>query len=139
MVAAEDAAPLPHRRVELKQDCALMVRALGATDQERCALLLMHDLDGISVPEIASASALGLALDTVYSRLRLARSLDLSFAVKTTAKPAFLRRIFRECHPCEHVRNDHGQLGFEDALLRREAQRGRLPRRGPQDHRRARR
>jgi RNA polymerase sigma-70 factor (ECF subfamily) len=72
MVAVEDAAPLPDRTVELRQDFALMVHALGAIDQERRALLLMHDLDGVSVPEIASAQ--GVSANTVYSRLRLARA-----------------------------------------------------------------
>jgi len=78
IVAVADRAPLPDRCVELKEDHALTLRALDAIDEERRALLLMHDLDGVPVPEIAGA--IGVSINTVYSRLRLARA-DFQTAV----------------------------------------------------------
>jgi RNA polymerase sigma-70 factor (ECF subfamily) len=46
-------------------------RALEALPLEQRAVLIMHDLDGCSAPEVADA--LNVPLNTVYSRLRLAR------------------------------------------------------------------
>jgi len=56
-----------------------VVRALEELDLDRRAVLVMHDLDGHPVPEIAAALTIPLA--TAYSRLRLARE-DLGAAVK---------------------------------------------------------
>jgi len=50
---------------------ALVARALDDLDLERRAVLVLHDVDDIPVPEIAQA--LGIPLNTAYSRLRLAR------------------------------------------------------------------
>lgn len=49
----------------------LVLSALGKLSLERRALLVLHDIDGTPIPEIADA--LGVPLNTVYSRLRLAR------------------------------------------------------------------
>lgn len=57
---------------------SLLVTALQDVELDRRAVLLMHDLDGIGVPEIADQ--LGIPLNTAYSRLRLARK-DLQVAV----------------------------------------------------------
>jgi RNA polymerase sigma-70 factor (ECF subfamily) len=46
-------------------------QALEVLDLDKRAVFVMHDLDGHSVPEIAST--LGVPLNTAYSRLRLAR------------------------------------------------------------------
>jgi RNA polymerase sigma-70 factor, ECF subfamily len=46
--------------------------ALGTIDLDQRAVLVMHDLNGIPVPEIATA--LDVPLNTVYSRLRLGRA-----------------------------------------------------------------
>ena len=51
---------------------ALCLRALAALPLEQRAVLVMHDLDGYSAPEIAIA--LEVPLNTVYSRLRLGRA-----------------------------------------------------------------
>lgn len=45
--------------------------ALRALDIKRRAVFVMHELDGVPCPEVAEA--LGLPLNTVYSRLRVAR------------------------------------------------------------------
>jgi RNA polymerase sigma-70 factor (ECF subfamily) len=62
--SAEDA---PERR-ELR---ALLIEALDTIPLERRAVLVLHDLDGATAPQIAEA--LEIPLNTVYSRLRTAR------------------------------------------------------------------
>jgi RNA polymerase sigma-70 factor (ECF subfamily) len=57
----------------------LVMKALDALDVERRALIVMHDLDGFSMPEIVAE--LQIPLDTGYSRLRLARK-DLKAAAQ---------------------------------------------------------
>lgn len=47
-------------------------RALDALHEDRRAVLVMHELEAMTAPEIADA--LGIPLNTVYSRLRLARA-----------------------------------------------------------------
>ncbi len=47
-------------------------RALAALSEEKRAILVMHDLEEYTMPEIAHV--LGLPLNTAYSRLRLARA-----------------------------------------------------------------
>jgi RNA polymerase sigma-70 factor (ECF subfamily) len=49
----------------------LVLRVLATIPLERRALLVMHDIDGHAMPEIARG--LDLPLNTAYSRLRLAR------------------------------------------------------------------
>lgn len=49
----------------------LVLRALARVDFERRAVLVMHDLEGFGAADIATD--LGIPLNTVYSRLRLAR------------------------------------------------------------------
>ena len=48
-----------------------LLKALDALDLERRVVVVMHDIDGHSMPDIAQA--LGVPLNTAYSRLRLAR------------------------------------------------------------------
>ena len=60
------------------EERSLLVRALDELDLERRAVLVLHEWDGESVPEVARA--LGIPLNTAYSRLRLARQ-DLAAAV----------------------------------------------------------
>jgi RNA polymerase sigma-70 factor (ECF subfamily) len=49
----------------------LFLEALRSLDLDRRAVLIMHDLDEVPIPEIAEM--LGIPLNTAYSRLRLAR------------------------------------------------------------------
>ncbi|MBS2019704.1 MAG: RNA polymerase sigma factor [Deltaproteobacteria bacterium] len=60
-------------------------RALETLDDDKRAVLVMHDLEGMSAPEIGEA--LGIPLNTVYSRVRLARDAFRS-AVKSTEEVA---------------------------------------------------
>jgi RNA polymerase sigma-70 factor (ECF subfamily) len=72
-VDAPDMSQPVDERMDQAQKRSLLVAALQDVELERRAVLLMHDLDGIGVPEIAEQ--LGIPLNTAYSRLRLARSI----------------------------------------------------------------
>lgn len=50
----------------------LVLRALGELDFDRRVVIVMHDLEGFAAPDIARE--LDVPLNTVYSRLRLART-----------------------------------------------------------------
>ena len=76
---AVDGAPAQDDRLAEAQARALLMSALEGMELDRRAVLVMHDLDGTAVPEIAAV--LEIPLNTAYSRLRLARA-DLATAVK---------------------------------------------------------
>ena len=61
------------------EDRSLLQDALDELDLARRAVLVMHDWDGEPMPEVARA--LGIPVNTAYSRLRLART-DLAAAVR---------------------------------------------------------
>jgi RNA polymerase sigma-70 factor (ECF subfamily) len=62
-----------------REDRALALTALDSIDIERRAVFVLHELDGVSIPEVASA--LEIPTSTAYSRLRLARQ-EFNAAVK---------------------------------------------------------
>jgi len=74
-----DGAPSPHERLEGTEARAVLMKALDGLDLDRRAVFVMHELDEIPVPEIAST--LAIPLNTAYSRLRLAR-VDVSAAIQ---------------------------------------------------------
>jgi len=74
-----DGAPSPHERLEGTEARAVLMKALDGLDLDRRAVFVMHELDEIPVPEIAST--LGIPLNTAYSRLRLARA-DVAAAIQ---------------------------------------------------------
>jgi RNA polymerase sigma-70 factor (ECF subfamily) len=61
-------SPRTHKKLEARQLVAHGLEALGF---EQRVALVMHDMEGISAPEIAEE--LGVPMNTVYSRVRLAR------------------------------------------------------------------
>lgn len=61
---------------------ALVRAGLDALDVDRRAVLVLHDLEGHAIP--ACAEALGVPVNTLYSRLRLARQ-DFTAAVRRAA------------------------------------------------------
>jgi RNA polymerase sigma-70 factor (ECF subfamily) len=61
------------------EDRSLLLRALDDLDLDRRAVLVLHEWDGAPIPEVADA--LGIPLNTAYSRLRAARE-DLAQSVK---------------------------------------------------------
>ena len=60
-------------RVEALEERDLILTALHSLDLDRRAVLVMHDVDEVPVPQIAEL--LSIPLNTAYSRLRLAREL----------------------------------------------------------------
>jgi RNA polymerase sigma-70 factor (ECF subfamily) len=70
-IHAVDGTPAADEQLELKQDCALVLRALSALDLDRRAVFIAHEIDGQSMPEIGAA--LSVSINTLYSRLRVAR------------------------------------------------------------------
>lgn len=66
-----DPAPGADEHVARAEDRELVRRALAVLDLDRRAVLVMHDIDGHTMPTIAEA--LGAPLNTCYSRLRLGR------------------------------------------------------------------
>ncbi|HEY2404628.1 MAG TPA: RNA polymerase sigma factor [Polyangiaceae bacterium] len=66
-----DPAPGPDERLIGLEDRELAERALSQVPLERRAVLLLHEVDGQSIPAIADA--LSMPVNTAYSRLRLAR------------------------------------------------------------------
>jgi len=65
-------APRADEEVEARERRQLVHLGLLAIELERRAVFVMHDLDGLSMPEIAQT--LDAPLNTLYSRLRLARA-----------------------------------------------------------------
>jgi RNA polymerase sigma-70 factor, ECF subfamily len=57
--------------LERREERELALRALEAIEFERRAVFLLHDVDGVPIPEVAEA--LKIPTSTAYSRLRLAR------------------------------------------------------------------
>jgi RNA polymerase sigma-70 factor (ECF subfamily) len=69
---AADSEAQADERVAANDERALVHAALECVEFDRRAVLVLHDLDEIPIPQIAVA--LGVPLNTAYSRLRLARS-----------------------------------------------------------------
>ena len=66
-----DSAPSALDRLVLAEATSLAQRVLQSLELERRAVFVMHEVDGIPIPQVAEA--LGIPLNTAYSRLRLAR------------------------------------------------------------------
>ncbi len=72
-------APGADDQLAAEQVRRLVIRALQELEIDRRAVLVMHDLDGCPMPEIAEA--LSIPVNTAYSRLRLGRE-QLKAAIK---------------------------------------------------------
>jgi RNA polymerase sigma-70 factor (ECF subfamily) len=66
-----ESAHTPEVALADRQKQELVLGALEGVPLERRSALIMHDIDGFSAPEIADA--LAVPLNTVYSRVRVAR------------------------------------------------------------------
>lgn len=67
-----DRASSPQQRAESSQALRQLSRALDTLDDEKRMTVLLADLEGLSVPEIATL--VDAPLNTVYTRLRRARA-----------------------------------------------------------------
>jgi RNA polymerase sigma-70 factor (ECF subfamily) len=72
-------APVAEEVMLRRERQRLVARALEELELDRRAVFVMHDIDGHVMPDIAAA--LGVPLNTAYSRLRLARA-DFAAAVR---------------------------------------------------------
>lgn len=79
-----DETPLADAKIETEQKRALVLAALDALDDDRRAVLVMHDLDEIPMKDIAEV--LGIPVFTGYSRLRAAREHFIAAARRQRAK-----------------------------------------------------
>lgn len=66
-----DEAPGPDEQLASAQARALVIEALRFIEENRRAVFILHELDEQPIPDVAMA--LGIPLNTAYSRLRLAR------------------------------------------------------------------
>jgi RNA polymerase sigma-70 factor (ECF subfamily) len=66
-----DGRPGAEEQLILKQELQLAELALSEVALERRGVLMLHEIEGHAMPEIAEV--LGIPLNTAYSRLRLAR------------------------------------------------------------------
>jgi RNA polymerase sigma-70 factor, ECF subfamily len=71
LLGLPDASPSPEALLDGEQARRRVHRALDALPLEQKAVMILHDLEGHSAPDVAEA--LGVPLNTVYSRLRLGR------------------------------------------------------------------
>ncbi len=79
----EDVALQPEQALAAEQARAMVLTAFEHIPLARRAVLIMHDVDGVAIREIASV--LSIPLFTAYSRLRKARK-ELESAVLATHK-----------------------------------------------------
>jgi RNA polymerase sigma-70 factor (ECF subfamily) len=70
-VGTETMEALPAASGDAVEARELLLRALAAVPIDQRAVCILHDLDGLSAPDIAAV--LDVPLNTVYSRLRAAR------------------------------------------------------------------
>lgn len=69
----EDTSACPEQELVAAQTRQLVLSALSALDLPRRSVLVLHDIDQLTAPEIAEV--LMIPLNTVYSRLRSARQI----------------------------------------------------------------
>jgi RNA polymerase sigma-70 factor (ECF subfamily) len=79
VVEIPEGRPAPDDQLVAKGPCALLLSALERIGLPRRAVLVMHEIDGVPVDEVAAA--LGIPRFMVYSRLRKARR-DLERALR---------------------------------------------------------
>ncbi len=77
--------PSPERRALVSQALAITRQALDRMSAERSVIFSLHDLEGLSAPEIAEL--VSAPTNTVYSRLRAARAEFAQAVSELTAIP----------------------------------------------------
>jgi RNA polymerase sigma-70 factor, ECF subfamily len=67
-VEAVDASPSPEDNAGAAEERALVIRGLQALSLSRRAVVVLHEIDGLPIPEVAQV--LRIPINTAYSRLR---------------------------------------------------------------------
>lgn len=78
-----DSSPSAEDRLDGEAGRRLVLQALEALEPERRAVFVLHELDGVPIPEVAAA--LEIVPNTAYSRLRVARE-EFASAVRRLQK-----------------------------------------------------
>lgn len=78
-----DAGPGPERQAEAAQARRQVEAALEVVPLDQRVVVVMHDLNGVGIPDIARE--LGVSKNTLYSRLRLGRE-KFTTAVRAAAE-----------------------------------------------------
>ena len=81
----KDPAPIADEQLASTEAHRLVMAALETINLDQRAVFILHELDGQTIPEIASA--LRAPLNTIYSRLRLARKAFATAAARLSAPP----------------------------------------------------
>lgn len=85
-IQVTDHAPTPAEAAERSEALRVVFELLDQLDDEKRAVFLLSDVEGLTVPEIARAT--GVQINTVYTRLRRARLvLNKKFADWQRGKP----------------------------------------------------
>jgi RNA polymerase sigma-70 factor, ECF subfamily len=86
----ESIAPTQSDTLERREALGVLDRALATIDVARRAVLVLHEIEEMTAPEIADV--LGIPLNTVYSRLRVAR-VELESALVPVEAPTSSARL----------------------------------------------
>lgn len=78
-MARESIPPDQASSVSLREELGRLDRALSRIEVGRRAVLVLHEIEELTAPEIADS--LGISINTVYSRLRVARA-ELELALR---------------------------------------------------------
>jgi len=84
---SRDSSPVADELLVRSEALAQALQALNALDSDERAVFVAHELEELPMPEVAEA--LGIALNTAYSRLRRARAKFESAAQRLTAKEKY--------------------------------------------------
>ncbi|MCA9695101.1 MAG: RNA polymerase sigma factor [Myxococcales bacterium] len=87
---AREPAALPDEQVARSQAVSVVESCLERLDDDKRAVFVLAELEGLRAPEIADA--LGIKLNTVYSRLRAARAEFNRAVARLRARDARLER-----------------------------------------------
>ena len=80
----EDPGPIADAQLATREAHRLVMAALDTINLDQRAVFILHELDGQTIPEVAEA--LGEPLNTIYSRLRLARKAFAAAATRLQGK-----------------------------------------------------
>ena len=86
----ESIAPTQADSLERREALGVLDRALATIEVARRAVLVLHEIEEMTAPEIAEV--LGIPLNTVYSRLRVAR-VELEAALAPVEPPTSSSRL----------------------------------------------